>query len=130
MFCQSQYSLYLCIYGEVLERLKRHAWKACNRQNWFAGSNPVLSANSTENHFDSLFFFAPFQDSHLLTVTSFRIPASTFGDMPATVDGSLCDKSRILFSPQALFLKEKSSSLLNCSFFISFCESLLSGKRD
>ena len=30
--------------GEVLEWLKRHAWKACNRQNWFAGSNPGLSA--------------------------------------------------------------------------------------
>ena len=24
--------------------MKRHAWKACNRQNCFAGSNPVLSA--------------------------------------------------------------------------------------
>ena len=33
--------------GEVLEWLKRHAWKACNRQNWFAGSNPVLSAGGT-----------------------------------------------------------------------------------
>ncbi len=32
--------------GEVLEWLKRHAWKACNRQNRFAGSNPVLSADS------------------------------------------------------------------------------------
>ncbi len=31
-------------FGEVLEWLKRHAWKACNRQNRFAGSNPVLSA--------------------------------------------------------------------------------------
>ena len=31
--------------GEVLEWLKRHAWKACSRQNWLAGSNPVLSAN-------------------------------------------------------------------------------------
>ena len=30
--------------GEVLEWLKRHAWKACNRQNRFAGSHPVLSA--------------------------------------------------------------------------------------
>ena len=30
--------------GEVLEWLKRHAWKACSRQNWLAGSNPVLSA--------------------------------------------------------------------------------------
>ena len=31
--------------GEVLEWLKRHAWKACSRQNWLAGSNPVLSAS-------------------------------------------------------------------------------------
>ena len=30
--------------GEVLEWLKRHAWKACSRQNRLAGSNPVLSA--------------------------------------------------------------------------------------
>ena len=30
--------------GEVLEWLKRHAWKACKRQKCFAGSNPALSA--------------------------------------------------------------------------------------
>ena len=30
--------------GEVLERLKRHAWKACKRQKRFGGSNPPLSA--------------------------------------------------------------------------------------
>ena len=36
--------------GEVLEWLKRHAWKACNRQKRFAGSNPVLSAKQ-ENGF-------------------------------------------------------------------------------
>ena len=30
--------------GEMLEWLKRHAWKACKRQKRFAGSNPVLSA--------------------------------------------------------------------------------------
>ena len=30
--------------GEVLEWLKRHAWKACIRQKRIAGSNPVLSA--------------------------------------------------------------------------------------
>ena len=35
--------------GEVLEWLKRHAWKACNRQNRFAGSNPVLSAEILVN---------------------------------------------------------------------------------
>ena len=31
--------------GKVLEWLKRHAWKACDRQNRFVGSNPILSAN-------------------------------------------------------------------------------------
>ena len=38
---------YLCTrltQGEVLEWLKRHAWKACNRQKRFGGSNPPLSA--------------------------------------------------------------------------------------
>ena len=30
--------------GEMLEWLKRHAWKACKRQKCFAGSNPALSA--------------------------------------------------------------------------------------
>ena len=30
--------------GKVLEWLKRHAWKACNRQKRFVGSNPILSA--------------------------------------------------------------------------------------
>lgn len=29
--------------GEMLEWLKRHAWKACKRQKCFAGSNPALS---------------------------------------------------------------------------------------
>ena len=28
----------------MLEWLKRHAWKACNRRNRFRGSNPRLSA--------------------------------------------------------------------------------------
>ncbi len=35
--------------GEMLEWLKRHAWKACNRQNWFPGSNPGLSADGVLN---------------------------------------------------------------------------------
>ena len=30
--------------GEMLEWLKRHAWKACKRRNRFGGSNPPLSA--------------------------------------------------------------------------------------
>ena len=35
--------------GEVLEWLKRHAWKACSRQNRLAGSNPVLSARASQH---------------------------------------------------------------------------------
>ena len=33
--------------GEMLEWLKRHAWKACKRQKRFRGSNPRLSAFTT-----------------------------------------------------------------------------------
>ena len=32
--------------GEMLEWLKRHAWKACIRQKCIAGSNPALSAGN------------------------------------------------------------------------------------
>ena len=35
--------------GEMLEWLKRHAWKACDRQNWFASSNLALSAPRSRN---------------------------------------------------------------------------------
>ena len=54
---------YLCTrltQGEVLEWLKRHAWKACSRQNWLAGSNPVLSASNPK---------ACLEDSKLLDKT-------------------------------------------------------------
>lgn len=34
--------------GEMLEWLKRHAWKACIRQKCIAGSNPALSAKAVE----------------------------------------------------------------------------------
>ena len=33
--------------GEMLEWLKRHAWKACIRQKRIRGSNPRLSAELT-----------------------------------------------------------------------------------
>ena len=33
------------VFGEVLEWLKRHAWKACIRQKRITGSNPDLSAH-------------------------------------------------------------------------------------
>ena len=32
--------------GEMLEWLRRHAWKACIRQKCIAGSNPALSAGA------------------------------------------------------------------------------------
>ena len=35
--------------GEMLEWLKRHAWKACKPLKGFAGSNPALSAVVMEN---------------------------------------------------------------------------------
>jgi hypothetical protein len=35
--------------GEVLEWLKRHAWKACIPQKGIRGSNPRLSATNAEN---------------------------------------------------------------------------------
>ena len=35
--------------GEMLEWLKRHAWKACIRQKCIRGSNPRLSAINAEN---------------------------------------------------------------------------------
>ncbi len=34
--------------GEMLEWLKRHAWKACKLQKGFRGSNPRLSAEKTQ----------------------------------------------------------------------------------
>ena len=33
----------------MLEWLKRHAWKACNRQKRFRGSNPRLSAGEKKD---------------------------------------------------------------------------------
>ena len=40
--------------GEMLEWLKRHAWKACKLQKGFRGSNPRLSA--TKDYKKNLFF--------------------------------------------------------------------------
>ena len=38
------YPLWKISEGEMLEWLKRHAWKACKLQKGFRGSNPRLSA--------------------------------------------------------------------------------------
>ncbi len=35
---------YFCGHGEMAEWSKAHAWKVCNRQKRFMGSNPILSA--------------------------------------------------------------------------------------
>ncbi len=39
-----------CREGEMLEWLKRHAWKACKRQKRFGGSNPPLSADGVTGY--------------------------------------------------------------------------------
>ena len=49
----------------MLEWLKRHAWKACNRQNRFAGSNPVLSAMLRESSWFPFLFSVCHQLSRL-----------------------------------------------------------------
>ena len=38
--------------GEMLEWLKRHAWKACKPLEGFAGSNPALSAENNSGRLD------------------------------------------------------------------------------
>ena len=43
-FCILRHDLNKVREGEVAEWPKAHAWKACNHQKWFAGSNPALSA--------------------------------------------------------------------------------------
>ena len=50
-------------FGEVLEWLKRHAWKACKRQKRFGGSNPPLSASSPINKRELQIFTANFTAS-------------------------------------------------------------------
>ena len=42
---------HILTFGEVLEWLKRHAWKACKRQKRFGGSNPPLSAGRFQKGF-------------------------------------------------------------------------------
>ena len=55
-FCKKRKTSYLCspdfsesVTGEMLEWLKRHAWKACKPQKGFRSSNLRLSANNCLN---------------------------------------------------------------------------------
>ncbi len=43
--------------GEMLEWLKRHAWKACKPLKGFTGSNPVLSASSACMYLQALVYY-------------------------------------------------------------------------
>ena len=43
--------------GEVAERLKAHAWKACILQKGIAGSNPALSAPESRNTHEIFYLF-------------------------------------------------------------------------
>ena len=48
-FCNLQPFLKEASIGEMLEWLKRHAWKACIPLKGIRGSNPRLSATNAEN---------------------------------------------------------------------------------
>ena len=50
--------------GEMLEWLKRHAWKACIRQKCIAGSNPALSAVFNIHSFLKLSFLVKYFYCH------------------------------------------------------------------
>ncbi len=56
--------------GEVLEWLKRHAWKACIRQKRIGGSNPPLSAR----------FFSEPKYNHKYTLVQDEESNCTFGN--------------------------------------------------
>ena len=45
------------IFGEMAEWSKAHAWKVCNRQKRFMGSNPILSAPVQIGGFSPPFLF-------------------------------------------------------------------------
>ena len=57
--------------GEVLEWLKRHAWKACSRQNRLAGSNPVLSAQKKSCKICRTFFCAVYSNNSSFSTDDF-----------------------------------------------------------
>jgi hypothetical protein len=54
----------------MAEWSKAHAWKVCNRQKRFMGSNPILSANETKSRGEAR-DFAKRQDSSSLEVLPF-----------------------------------------------------------
>ena len=55
-FCNLQPFLKEASIGEMLEWLKRHAWKACIRQKRIGGSNPPYSAKKPLQVFCNGFF--------------------------------------------------------------------------
>ena len=67
--------------GEVLEWLKRHAWKACNRQKRFGGSNPPLSAEYTQT---AIAQDSSKQDTVLVADTSVTDGAAALNDSLGT----------------------------------------------
>ena len=64
----------------MLEWLKRHAWKACNRQNRFGGSNPPHSAKkeAIRKITDCLFFYYSNRSLDLSVSWSFAVIVSIF----------------------------------------------------
>ena len=61
--------------GEMLEWLKRHAWKACKLQKGFRGSNPRLSAKILRRDVAKVYFQA-----RIDTKALYRMPVADCGD--------------------------------------------------
>ena len=74
----------------MLEWLKRHAWKACNRQKRFGGSNPPLSARISNNMKRLIFIFS----FTLIGLLSFAQNASV--DSIAPVDTVAVDSMAVM----------------------------------
>ncbi len=64
----------------MAEWSKAHAWKVCNRQKWFMGSNPILSASTKPTFLVGFVFLSDkcFKPGILLTSEPYKIPNFVF----------------------------------------------------
>jgi hypothetical protein len=75
----------------MAEWSKAHAWKVCNRQKRFMGSNPILSAIENKSRGEDRDFTKKMQDSSSLEVLLFfceRPPARSDGRDLFSIAGS------------------------------------------
>ena len=80
--------------GEVLERLKRHAWKACIPLKGIAGSNPALSAVNEVVYITTSFFYSYLIYFHVSFAYSNRIDLRKTRKKGAKAEGGASGDSR------------------------------------